>query len=216
MIAMTPDGRLAISGGGEFDFQLRLWDLNERRCIKVLGGHKTGYLRFAITPDGRRAISGGGTESFRDWSLRVWDLTEGEQVYDLNKPVLALAAAADGRSVVSVHTDKALHVWDCASAKCVKELTCHSGDLTSISVAADSSLAVTLSEDGSPILWDLQAGSCLGSGHTTSVNCVVVMPNGDQALSVDPDGTACIWSLTTGTSSRRLFQTIHSVLCNNA
>jgi WD40 repeat protein len=52
-VAVTPDGRRAVSGSE--DRTLRLWDLESGQTIRTLEGHTGGVWSVAVTPDGRRA-----------------------------------------------------------------------------------------------------------------------------------------------------------------
>ena len=70
-VALTPDGRRAVSGGS--DATLRVWDLDTGRLALVLEGHERAIHSIAITGDGQRAISGS-----EDNSVRVWDLQTGQ------------------------------------------------------------------------------------------------------------------------------------------
>jgi WD40 repeat protein len=70
-VAVTPDGRRAVSGSG--DRTLRLWDLGAGQTLRTLEGHTNFVSAAAVMPDGRRAVSGSG-----DRTLRVWDLESGQ------------------------------------------------------------------------------------------------------------------------------------------
>jgi WD40 repeat protein len=71
-VAVTPDGRRAVSGG--HDKTLRVWHL-ETGHSRILEGHTDSVWTVAVTPDGRHAVSG----SYDD-TLRVWDIETGEVV----------------------------------------------------------------------------------------------------------------------------------------
>ena len=90
-LAVTPDGRWAVSGGD--DHAVRVWDLGAGTPAAVLEGH-TGLVRcLAVTPDGRRAVSG----SF-DGVVRVWHLKPHAVKAYTNAKVLLIGDTGVGKS----------------------------------------------------------------------------------------------------------------------
>ena len=94
-LAITPDGRYALSAAGKpisrglrvvstetgqelvlpfvpQEHALRLWDLDTGKCLRVFASQTSWILTLAITPDGRFALSG-----HPDKTLRLWDLGSG-------------------------------------------------------------------------------------------------------------------------------------------
>jgi WD40 repeat protein len=69
-VAISPDGRHALSGGG-LDRHLRLWDLATGRELYHYEAHHAWLTRGTFSRDGRQAI----WAAF-DGVLRVWDLPE--------------------------------------------------------------------------------------------------------------------------------------------
>ena len=97
-VALTPDGRRALSGSR--DNTLRLWDLETGACLQTLEGH-TGWVHsVALTPDGRRALSGS-----RDNTLRLWDLDTGVCLagYQSRGNVTSLSANQGGWTIYPGH-----------------------------------------------------------------------------------------------------------------
>lgn len=95
-VAVTPDGRQAVSGAG--DNTLRVWDLTSGETVRTLSDHSEGVWAVAVTPDGRQAVSGSW-----DKTLRVWDLPAGLETARLvvDAAVYSIAAAPDGRTLVA-------------------------------------------------------------------------------------------------------------------
>jgi WD40 repeat protein len=94
-VAVTPDGRYAISGSA--DRTLRLWDLAAGRPLHTFAGHEDAVRAVAVAPDGRYAISGSA-----DRTLRLWDI-EGRvcrAVAPLESSPTALTTAPDGLTVI--------------------------------------------------------------------------------------------------------------------
>lgn len=54
-VALTPDGRRAITAGE--DFTARVWDVLTGRCTANLAGHSGWVVDVAVTPNGSRCIT---------------------------------------------------------------------------------------------------------------------------------------------------------------
>ncbi|WP_199248068.1 FHA domain-containing protein [[Phormidium] sp. ETS-05] len=82
----------------------------------------------------------------------------------------------------------------------------HTSSVTSVSLSADSRLALSGGFDGTVKLWDLQAGRSLGtfSGHTSWVNSVCLSHDGKLAISGSSDDTVKLWHTGTGECIRTL------------
>ena len=107
-VAISPDGRTALSGG--WDQTLRLWDLASGRELRTFVGHTGVVFSVAISPDGRTALSGSV-----DRTLKLWDLGSGKELRTFSEHsgiVRGVAIGADGRTVLSGDVDGTLKLWD--------------------------------------------------------------------------------------------------------
>jgi len=89
-VALTPDGRLALTGS--HDGTARLWDLASGRCLQTLEGHTDQVWSVAIAANGRLALTG----SF-DGTARLWELASGRCVGALEGDNTSVALTPDGR-----------------------------------------------------------------------------------------------------------------------
>jgi WD40 repeat protein len=79
-VAFLPDGRRAVSGGGDTDRTIRLWDVETGREIHSFRGNPQGLTWLAVSPDGRRLLS-----SHRSGSqLLLWDLEARKPIHHLD------------------------------------------------------------------------------------------------------------------------------------
>jgi WD40 repeat protein/tetratricopeptide (TPR) repeat protein len=121
-IALTPDGRIAVSGGK--DSTIRVWSLKTGKCLRTIEEPREPVdaelrdVSVNVTPDGRTAVSASASGG----SMRVWDLATGKDVCTLDGHtgwVTAISIAADGKIVISGSVDHTLRVWDMATGQCL-------------------------------------------------------------------------------------------------
>ena len=95
-VAITPDGKKAVSGSG--DDTLKVWDLDTGKEISTLTGHNSWVNAVAITPDGKKAVSGS-----HDSTLKVWDLDTGKEISTFigDSPISCCAVSPDGLTIVA-------------------------------------------------------------------------------------------------------------------
>ncbi|MCM8595659.1 NB-ARC domain-containing protein [Accumulibacter sp.] len=213
-VALTPDGRRAVSGG--YDKTLLVWDLDAGECLRTLRGHRSSVANVALTPDGRRAVSGS-----RDNTLRVWDLDTSECLrttlhghYGIGSP--SVAVTPDARRAVSGGGDMTLRVWDLDSGQCLRTLNAADHFVRSVAVTADGRRAVSGGADKTLRVWDLDSGQCLRTLNAADhwVSSVAVSPDGRRAVSGSEDNTVRVWDLDTGQCLRTLHghdDWVHSV-----
>src|SRR5206468_1234834 len=110
-VAVSPDGGKFAAAGA--DHKIRVHDAQTGKLLKTLTGHKGGVTALAFLGHDRLASAAG------DRLVKVWDLTDGT-ARDLSghtSAVLAVAADAAGRLVVSGSADKTVRGWDPATGK---------------------------------------------------------------------------------------------------
>ncbi len=203
-VAVTADGRFAVSGGGK---TVWVWDLAAERCLHVLEGHTVGVTSVAVSADGRFVVSGSW-----DWTVRVWNLRKGRQLRILRghtEPVESVAVSGDGRIVVAGghRHDARVLIWDRASGRCLHTLQDHPGGVPSVAVSADASLALSGCRDDPEYswtsrvnavrMWDLSTGRCLRTIGTDSwVKALGISTDGRLAIAATD--VLQVWDLTTG------------------
>jgi len=159
-VAITPDGKKALSGGGyqygppsAHNFDLRLWDLEGGGMVRALSGHTKDVRCVAIAPDGRTACSGS-----QDETLRFWNLSNGTAIRTItahSEGVRSAVFAPDGRTIVSAGNDKAVKLWDAASGRLIYTLEGHTESVGSVAIAPDGRTALSGSADKTLKLWDI-------------------------------------------------------------
>jgi WD40 repeat protein len=207
-VAFSPDGRLAVSGGGDPDGNdptVRLWDVKTGKEVRRLEGHTAKVWGVAFSPtDPQRVLS-----CSEDKTVRLWNAETGEELKRLEgheRGVLAAVFSADGKRALSCGWDKTVRLWDLESGKELKRLEGHADTIRAVAISPDGRLALSGSFDTSVRLWDLKSGQTLKTlkGHTDMVHGVAFLPDGRRAVSCAFDKTIRLWDLHSGKESKAI------------
>jgi len=203
-VSMTPDGRLAITGGVGI---VCLWDLRSGTCILKLKRPYSITESICITPDGRRAVS---VENLLDSDpcLHVWDLNTGESIRVLKghtKLIKSVSITPDLKTIVSGGLDDVLRVWDMNTGSCSHSLIGHTSGIGAVNIAPDGRRAVSadlINADNSIRIWDLEKAACIRHfrGLTVAaVKSVALTVDGRSVLAGDAENTVRLWNVESGT-----------------
>ncbi len=205
-LVITPDGRLAVSGGQ--DKTLRLWDFKTAEIIRTYQGHQGTITSVAVTPDGKFAVSGSD-----DATLRSWNLETGECLWTFTMHeggVTTVAMDPEGQFVISGSQDTTLRQVDIRTGKSPWTFggqKGHQSGVTSVAMTPHGRFVVSASQDKTLRLWDLRTARCLRilEGSLTEITAVAVTPDGKFAISANRDTTLWSWELIT-TKKLRIFE----------
>jgi WD40 repeat protein len=116
--------------------------------------------------------------------------------------VWSLAAAPDGKTLLSGGADGRLCWWDPASGdpKPLRQVAAHAGWVRSIVVTPDGTLGVTSGNDLAIKVWNLADGSLVRewTGHSKDVMTLLVHPDGKTLFAGDLLGVVKQWEIATG------------------
>ncbi len=192
-LAISPDGRFAVSGS--VDWTLRLWDLQARTFLRSFEGHQGSVNAVTFSADGRSIFSGA-----EDRTLRRWDIETGEQqaLYrGHNFGVTGVAIRNDGKMAATVSEDGSVRLWQLAdrSSRVLYKGPHHS--LAGV-VFAGEKLAFGAG-DWTIRLIDLDSGEEKTlEGHTGIVRSLAIVPDRAELVSGADDGSVRLWSLPDG------------------
>jgi WD40 repeat protein len=205
-LAISPDGRLAVSGGGfpEGDRSVRLWNLRTGEQVRLLADLPSMVEGAAFSSDGRRVLCG-----CQDGIARVWDVAGGEEVARLvghRGQIWSVAFAPDGRRALTGGNDGSVRLWDVETGKHLDVFDRHTSGVPGVAFSPDGRLAASASSDMTVRIWDLDSGEqlhCL-RGHTQGAQCVAFSPDGRHVLSGGFDRVLWLWDAVDGKPVRRL------------
>jgi WD40 repeat protein len=120
--------------------------------------------------------------------------------------VVAVALAADGRSLVSASRDGSARLWDARTGALVRKLWGHAKAVRAVAISPDGQTIATGSDDGTVRLWGPSSGAerHVLRGHQDDVRCVAISPDGALVASGAEDGRVRLWEARTGALRREL------------
>jgi WD40 repeat protein len=150
-IALSPDGKLALSG--DAGSTLVLWDADKGEKIRSWQRQPPGWLNsLAFSPDGTRIVCSGGED------LVFWDVVTGKEVRRLRghaRPVYALAFSPDGKRLASAGQSGTIRLWDIAAGKEIHRFEGHNGPVYCVAFSPGGGRLVSSGADRAVRLWGL-------------------------------------------------------------
>ncbi|MFE6621193.1 protein kinase [Streptomyces sp. NPDC057740] len=208
-VRLTPDGRLALTGGYG---RIGLWDLSDGRCLLALDGHEgdgphAHTNTLDLTPDGRFAVS--ASDRGEDEHVRFWDLTTGRCLRTLAASAQEIRLTPDGRLALWGWSRDSIQVWDTRSGRLREPLAGHTSGVERVEVSADGRRVLSSGWDqqGQSVrLWHLADGRCeqVLAGHKAPVFALAFHPDGRTAVIAYRDDTIGLWDLRDGRCRRVL------------
>jgi WD40 repeat protein/tRNA A-37 threonylcarbamoyl transferase component Bud32 len=208
-LSFSPDGKALASGGAEGAVRIRpIADANqEREWLQPAVVHSLAY-----SPDGKLlAIAAGAATLLRDagtgkliHTLRFLPQNRG--------PVMQVAFAPDGRTLVTGAAGRRIVQWDVAAGTMIRLL--HDRTAKEADLPQGALGAVTFSPDGRFVaagfgypymhsrgqpekvaVWDAGSGKELAMfvAHTNTIPCVSFSPDSQTLATASHDGTVKLW-----------------------
>ena len=162
------------------DLTIRLWDLDTRKCLRILNGH-VGQVQQVIPLPRDFEVDDG---------IYVDDSTSQASSDGASSPEVAqyVASAPDSRYddtfnhntdrtappryILTSALDSTIRVWEVPTGKCVKTFFGHLEGVWAL--AADALRVVSGAEDRMVKVWDARTGACekTYTGHAGPVTCI--------------------------------------------
>jgi WD40 repeat protein/tRNA A-37 threonylcarbamoyl transferase component Bud32 len=154
-LAVSPDGRLLVSGHLGSGNTARLWDPRDGTSLGHLDGCDEAVRTVAFTRDGKWFATAGDGGIIRIWDRATHRLTT--TLVGHKDTVPAVVFTPDGGTLISVSADRSVRIWDVATGR--PRLTRFSSEKwTTLAIHPDGSLVATADEDGLIQFLDIRTG----------------------------------------------------------
>ncbi|KAF7712757.1 Uncharacterized protein PECH_007330 [Penicillium ucsense] len=184
-IAFAPKGNILVSGS--YDEAVFVWDVRRARVMRSLPAHSDPVAGIDVVHDGTLIVS-----CALDGLVRVWDTHSGQclktLVHEDNPPATCVKFSPNGKYILAWTLDGCVRMWNYVESRVIKTFQGHVnkkyslsgcfGDYGFHSSDADAAkrdpplaFAVSGSEDGAILCWDIISKSVLQriEGHTDVV-----------------------------------------------
>ena len=175
--AFSPDGRVALTGGG--DKAARLWSVPDGRPLGARMPHGGPVGALAFSPDGTAILTGSDDNTVRRW--RRDDGTPIGTPLAHGGPVRAVAFNPGGTTIATGSEDGTARLWNAADGTPINRPLDHSERVRQVAFSASGSVFLTRS-DTEVKVWRAADGMPLGQPPIA----------GRLGAALDPDGKTAV------------------------
>jgi WD40 repeat protein len=206
-VALSPDGRTVLAGGGYPERVVILWDADTGKELRRLEGHKDWVTTAVFAPDGKQIAT-----ASRDGTIRFWDAATAKEVahfgyYRPGSPDVTgcLAYSPDGKRIAH-SAFRLAFVRAVPTGKVVHELAMPAAQRAQALVfSADGKFLVAGCDRGQVHLWEVATGKkaqTIGEGFGLLFG-VAMTPDSKRVVSASRLLGFQVWDAATGKEVHR-------------
>jgi WD40 repeat protein/tetratricopeptide (TPR) repeat protein len=202
--AFSPDGREIVTASR--DKTAKVWDTATDALVIVLR-HEDGVAHATFSPSGDRVVTAG-----LDRAARVWAVPSGHLIARLEHwdSLLQAGFSPDGLRVVTASDDLTAVVWDATTGQRLGQPLRHGNRVSCASFSPEGRFVLTASHDKSARIWDPAPSlphaldlvhdreQPFPSVRPLPVKWASFSPDGRHIVTAEEDGTARVWSASSG------------------
>ena len=199
-VAISPDGKLMASGGGDPVDQngsVQLWNFATGELMQTHYYVEREIYSLAFSYNGEMLAVAGGNADAKKGIIELWNLGSGKPLCTLEPSVAvySVAIAFDCQMLVGGCSDNTIKLWNPATSGLVRTFSGHSGEVYAIALSPDGQTLASGSSDATIKLWNLETGELLDtlSGHSGGVRSLAFSQDGKILVSGSQDMTIRVW-----------------------
>lgn len=201
-LAISPDGKLAASGGYQ---EVKLWDLPTGKLKQTIGGFAERVVALAFSPNGKLLACGGGAPT-QEGELKLIDVATGKVVREIkdnvhSDTVFGVGFSPDEKMLVSCGADKFVKVFDVTSGKFLKAFEGHTHHVMGAGFSGDGKLIASTGADNVIKLWDVAKGEqirTVNNAHTKQATALVFVGKTNNFATCAGDQQVRLWNANGG------------------
>jgi len=151
-LALSPDGRLLVSGGG--DGVVRVWDSSDLTPVDNYQAHQRVVLSLAFGNDSSQIISAGLDDVVRTCNLQTKQCTEINR--SNNREVIRSLAVATNNGHIVFGAGNGIFIRDQINNRSFNPLLNHRGSVNALAYTSDDRFLISGSSDKTIIIWKVQ------------------------------------------------------------
>lgn len=182
---------------------IRLWDLLERKELRVIHAHKNPINCLAFSPESDKLASGSLHEDnehiMSSGDLALWEVSSGKELLRIWPPDRIQCVAFDsGGTVFAGGDDKSVRAWNTATKQEILHVR-HENVVNTV-IQTGKHLIAAGDEGGLVQLWHVKSGKQVRAllGHKAGVRSAVFEPLTGSLVSASWDGVIKVWDPING------------------
>ena len=184
--------------------QVLLYNTNTLELVGVFPFPEGQPNIVRFSRDGRLLLAGGGRPA-ASGKVVVWDITTGEQVFEVGKELDAVLAADisnDHKLIAIGGPQRRVKVYSTETGELKYEIAKHTDWVLATEFSPDGVLLATADRNGGLCVWEAATGHeyLTLTGHTAAVNSVSWRADSNVLASASEDATVWLWEMENGTA----------------
>ncbi|QDT57069.1 WD domain, G-beta repeat [Caulifigura coniformis] len=197
--ALSPDGRLLVTGGGynANGGRLIIRDLETKSTILTRQTDR-GLRRIRFVPNTDWIVVAG-----YDGKARLMDARTGRHIREFSRHTAnidGVAVSVDGSRMATASHDGLVMLWNLQTGQHLRTFTGHTNDVMTVAFVPTEPLLVSGSRDLRVLIWNIETGELVRefTGPESQVEDVAVSPGGTVIAAACGDQKTWLWDRETG------------------